>query len=95
MVITSPDYNGYSISTDNNKLAIDVIHQFLSKQSHWSRDISIETVKAAIVNSLCFGVFHGNEQVGFAIIITDYATIAYIGDVFILPPHRGKGLSYG
>lgn len=85
--------DNYSISTDRNKMDIAVIHHFLATQSHWSQHISVETVRKANENSLCFGVFYKEEQVGFARIITDYATVAYLGDVFILPAHRGKGLS--
>ncbi len=69
------------------------IHYFLATQSHWNQNILVETVRTANENSLCFGVFYDNEQVGFARVITDYATIAYLGDVFIVPMHRGKGLS--
>lgn len=93
MNIGTGESNGYTISTDKEKMNIDIIHEFLSNQPHWSRQIPVETVKKANENSLCFGVFYREEQVGFARVITDYATIAYLGDVFILPTHRRKGLS--
>lgn len=83
---------GYSISADKSKLQIKVIHGFLSK-SYWAKDIPLEIVQRSIENSLGFGVYHGNEQVGFARVISDFATFAYLGDVFILEEHRGKGLS--
>ncbi len=85
--------NEYRISTDKSELAIEVIHLFLTN-SYWSFGISKEIVTKSIDNSLCFGVFTSvNEQIGFARIISDYATFAYLADVFILEPHRGKGLS--
>ena len=83
----------YRISTDKNELNMGFIHGFLSKEAYWCMGIPLETVKRAIANSLCFGVYYGDEQVGFARVITDYATIAYLGDVFIVSAHRGKGLS--
>jgi GNAT superfamily N-acetyltransferase len=82
----------YSISTDKSKLQLDVIHGFLSN-SYWAKNISIEKIKTCIENSICYGVYHHNKQVGFARVVTDYAVIAYIGDVFIVEEHRGKGLS--
>ncbi|HTI94272.1 MAG TPA: GNAT family N-acetyltransferase [Puia sp.] len=83
----------YRISTDKNELNLGFIHAFLSKEAYWCQGIPLETVKRSVENSLCFGVYQGNEQVGFARVITDYATIAYLGDVFIVSAHRGKGLS--
>ena len=83
----------YSITTDRHKLDITVIHEFLSTQSHWAKDIPMETVRKSIEHSLNFGLFHKDHQVGYARLITDFATIAYLGDVFILPDYRGQGLS--
>lgn len=83
----------YVISTDKSKLDLSLIHSFLSTQAYWSLNIPFATVKRSVENSLCFGVYKGDRQVGFARVISDYATIAYLGDVFILPEHRGKGLS--
>jgi len=85
--------NDYSVSTDRNLLDLPLIHTFLSTQAYWSLNIPFATVKRSVENSLCFGVYRGDRQVGFARVITDYATIAYLGDVFILPEHRGQGLS--
>lgn len=82
----------YAISTDPDRLDFDVIHSFLS-QSYWSPGIPKAVVERAAQNSLCFGVYRGAAQVGFSRIISDYATFAYLADVFILPEHRGIGLS--
>ena len=83
----------YTISTDRNKLDIGLIHNFLSTQSYWGQGRSIELVRKSIENSLPFGVYYQNKIVGFARVVTDYATFAWIADVFILPEYRGKGLS--
>lgn len=82
----------YLISTDQNKLQLDIIHNFLT-HSYWAKDINRERVKKSIDNSFCFGVYKADAQIGFARIITDFTTFAYIADVFILEEHRGKGLS--
>lgn len=80
------------ISTDKKLLQLDVIHAFL-KESYWSKNIPIEIVKKGIENSLCFGVYKEHKQIGFARVISDYATFAYLADVFILEDYRGKGYS--
>jgi GNAT superfamily N-acetyltransferase len=85
--------NEYTVSTDKKQLQLEVIHHYLSNDSYWAAGIPLETVKRSIENSLNFGVYHGQKQVGYARVITDYATTAYLADVFILPQHRGKGLS--
>jgi GNAT superfamily N-acetyltransferase len=82
----------YEISTDNKRLDLALIHDFLANESYWAKGIPLEVVKKSIDNSLCFGVYHQDRQVGFARVVTDYATAAYVGDVFILEPCRGKGL---
>lgn len=84
---------GYSILTDKSRLQLDMIHAYLSKESYWAKHIPRETVQKSIENSFCFGVYCKDEQVGFARVITDKATFAYLADVFILEAHRGKGLS--
>ncbi len=81
----------FVVSTDPGRLDVTLIHQFLS-QSYWSQDIPREVVERAIDNSLCFGVFHNSNQVGFARVITDRTTFAYLADVFILETYRGRGL---
>lgn len=82
----------YEISTDSERLDVSVIHAFLA-QSYWSPGIPRSVVERAISNSLCFGLYHKSEQAGFARIVTDKATFAYLADVFVLEAHRGKGLS--
>jgi|SRR2546425_10932892 len=82
----------YIISTDKRRLDLSVVHGFLTA-SYWAAGIPLEIVKKSIEHSLSFGVYKGDKQVGFARVITDYATFAYIGDVFILEDYRGQGLS--
>lgn len=82
----------YHISTDPALLNVPLIHRYLSEESYWSRNIPLEVVERYLPHSLCFGVYEGSEQLGFARVITDYATFAYVGDVFILLQYRGKGL---
>lgn len=83
----------FTISTDRTRLQIDAIHKFLSEQSYWARERTKEQTITAIKNSLPFGVYKGENQVGFARVVTDYATFAYLGDVYILEQFRGRGLS--
>src|SRR5689334_12802364 len=83
----------FTVTTDKDKLDIAAIHDFLSNHSHWSRNIPLERVKTAIENSLNFGLFHNKKQIGYARVISDFATIAYLGDVYVLPEYRGQGLS--
>ena len=79
------------ISTDKTRLNINRIHSFLSKESYWAIGRDIETVKCSIENSLCFGLYIDNNQIGFARVVTDYAVFAWILDVFILKDFRGNG----
>jgi GNAT superfamily N-acetyltransferase len=83
----------YSISTDRARLDVDLIHRYLSTSSYWAQGRPIEVVRRSIENSLAFGVYRGDSQVGFARVITDYATFAWVADVFILEEHRGRGLA--
>lgn len=83
----------YEISTDKEKLDRVLIHLFLSTESGWANGIKFETVDKAIENCLNFGVYHQDKQIGYAKVISDFATIAYLGDVFILDDYRGLGLS--
>ena len=82
----------YTITTDKSKINVAFVQQFLS-QSYWAENIPAEIVQRSIEGSLCFAVFHNQEQVGFARVITDTATFAYLADVFIDETWRGKGLS--
>jgi GNAT superfamily N-acetyltransferase len=83
--------NGFIISTDKNKIDIDYVHAFLS-QSYWSPGIALEIVKEAMKNSLSFGIYLQESQVGYARVITDKATFAYLADVFVDEKYRGQGL---
>ena len=85
--------DNYTLSTDKSKLDINLIHDFLCNKSYWAKGIPFDTVKTAIENSVCFGIYCNNKQVGFARVITDISTFGYIGDVFVIEEHRGKGLS--
>lgn len=82
----------YRISTDKGLLNVPLIHGYL-KDSYWSPGVPLAVIERAIQHSLCFGVYLEADQVGFARVITDSATFAYLADVFILEAHRGKGLS--
>lgn len=86
------EWGEYTISTEKNRLDIDVIHSFLTN-SYWAAGIPRAVVERSIEHSLSFGVYHGIRQVGFARVITDYTTFAYIGDVFVIEEYRGRGLS--
>lgn len=83
----------FIISTERNRLQIETIQKFLSEESYWARERTLEQTERAIENSLCFGVYAGENQIGFARVVTDFATFAYIGDVFVLEEYRGRGLS--
>lgn len=93
MDYTDLENSGYYILQDNKMMDTEMIHHFISTQSYWAKNIPLETVLKSIENSLCFGVFNQNKQIGFARVITDKATFAYLADVFILIEYRGKGLS--
>ena len=80
------------ISTDKNRLDVTFVHRFLCDESYWAAHIPLDVVKTSIENSLCFGAYDGGAQVGFARVITDYATFGYVADVFVVPSHRGKGV---
>jgi len=84
--------DGYLVSTDKSKIDVETVHHFLSR-SYWAENIPLDVVRKSIENSLCFGMYHEEKLVGFARAISDFATFAYLADVFILPEERGKGLS--
>jgi GNAT superfamily N-acetyltransferase len=84
--------NGFVVSTDRARLELDVIHGFLTG-CYWARGISRDLVARSIENALCFGIYAEGKQIGFARVISDYATYAYLGDVFLLERYRGRGLS--
>lgn len=83
----------FEISTEKSRLQIDVIQRFLSEESYWAQNRTLEQTRTAIENSVCFGVYDADKQIGFARVISDFATFAYIGDVFVLSEYRGQGIS--
>lgn len=87
--LVGPDYD---ISTDRGRLDRELVFRFLSEEAYWSRGIDRARVERAIDSSLCFGAYSSGEQAGFARVVTDGATFAYLCDVFVMPQHRGQGL---
>ena len=85
--------DAFVISTDKQRLQLHAIQSFLVNDSYWARDRTEEQTKKAIENSFCFGVYLGERQIGFARVVSDCATFAYLGDVFIIEEFRGRGLS--
>ena len=83
----------FTINTDREKLDVDFIYAFLTQESYWAKGVSRDIVERAIQHSLCFGVYDQDRQIGFARAVTDYATFAWIADVFITPAYRKRGLS--
>jgi GNAT superfamily N-acetyltransferase len=83
--------DGYLISTNASMLDLEVIRGYLSR-SYWAAGVPEDVVRRSIENSLCFGVYRGEEQAGFARVVTDRATFAYLADVFVLEEHRGQGI---
>jgi len=84
---------GFKISTDKSLLDMDMIFHYLSDESYWGKGISLDRVKTSIENSMCFGIYKDDKQVGFARMITDKATFGYLCDVFVLNDYRRLGLS--
>ncbi len=83
----------FRITTDPAAVSLDTVHQFLSTEAYWSKGIARDIVERSIANSLSFSILHGTKQVGYARVISDRATVAYLGDVFVLKEYRGRGLS--
>jgi GNAT superfamily N-acetyltransferase len=81
------------ITTDRARLDVERIYRYLAEESYWARGIARDVVERSIESSVCFGAFDGEVQVGFGRVITDYATFAYVADVFVVPSHRGRGVS--
>jgi GNAT superfamily N-acetyltransferase len=82
-----------TISMERARMDVAAIHAFLSQESYWAKNVPRDVVQRALEHSLCVGAFDGDAQVGFARAITDYATFAYVADVYVLSSHRGQGLS--
>lgn len=83
----------FVISTDPARLDLDVIHNYLANESYWAQGRTKELIQRSIKNSLVFGIYEGNQQMGFCRVVSDYATFAWLCDVFVLEPFRGLGLS--
>jgi GNAT superfamily N-acetyltransferase len=88
------EYNrgDYVVSTDSSRLDLRSIHKFLAQEAYWSRGIKFEVFLKSVENSLCFGLYHRETQIGFARIISDFATFAYLADVFVVQGYRRHGL---
>lgn len=82
----------YRISTVKSELEIDMIQSYLADESYWAKERTLEQTVTAIENSLCFGLYSADKQIGFARVVSDHSTFAYVGDVFVLPEHQGRGL---
>jgi GNAT superfamily N-acetyltransferase len=82
----------FLVSTDRSRIDVDAVHAFLT-QSYWSPGVPIDVVRRAIAGSICFGIYHHRRQVGFARVISDQATYAYLSDIFVLDEYRGRGLA--
>ena len=83
--------NGFTVNDRREDLDIDTIHNFL-RESYWANGVPRPIVEKAIDNSLCFGLYHESKQVGFARVVSDHATFAYLADVFVISAYRGRGL---
>lgn len=92
-MIESWERDDYKITTDSSRLDVPLIHNFLSRESYWAVGRSVEVLRRSIDNSLCFGIYKNAEQVGFARVVTDFATFAWVADVFVVPEHRACGLA--
>jgi GNAT superfamily N-acetyltransferase len=92
-MIESWERGEYLINTDRSRLDVALIHNFLANESYWAAGRSVEVVKRSIDNSLCFGVYRNTQQVGFARVVTDFSTFAWLADVFVVSEHRGHGLA--
>lgn len=87
------DYKGYIITTDKSLMRTEDIHQWLSTEAYWCKNIPFSVVQTAFDNSFCIGIIKDGRQVGYARFVTDYAVFAYLADVFVTEQHRGLGLS--
>ena len=93
MAIYEEKQGEFLLSTDKKLLNTDIIYQYLTVESYWAKNIPLHLVKQSIKGSLCVGLYHSNQLVGFARVITDKSTFAYLADVFVLEEYRGQGLS--
>lgn len=86
-------YKGYTITSDKTLIPVEAVHKWLSEESYWVKHIPLEVVKRSFENSFTIGIVKDNELVGYARLVTDYATLALLADVFVTEAHRGIGLS--
>ena len=93
MVVMEIVKGDYTISTNRSKLDLLFIHQYLSEESYWAQGIPFDKVVTAADHSLNFGLYHGDRQIGYARIVTDYARVAYLADVYVVAGYQGRGLS--
>lgn len=93
MTTINVTYKNYLITTDRSLMQPEAIHRWLTTESYWSKGIPYETVKKSFDHSFVAGILHEDEQVGYGRLVTDYATFAYLADVYVAEPHRGIGLS--
>ncbi len=84
---------GFSINNDKAQLNLDYVYQFLTEQAYWAKNLSFEKFKTAVENSACFGVYHQDKQIGFARVVSDNSTFAYLADVFIEKEYRKQSLA--
>lgn len=84
--------DGYTISTDPQRLDVEMLHRYLSTSTYWATGRPLAVVLRSLAHSLCFGLYQEGAQVGFARVITDYATFAWLADLFVVDAHRGRGL---
>lgn len=91
--ITIKNSGGYHISTAKNEIDVELVHRYLATDSYWAAGIPKDIVIKSIKNSLCFGIYKEMQQVGFARVVSDFATYAYLADVFVVEQERGRGLS--
>jgi N-acetylglutamate synthase-like GNAT family acetyltransferase len=93
-VIARRSVGGHSleVDTDRHRLDVGLIHNFLAHSSHWARGIPLATLNRAIAHSICFGLYKDGAQIGFARVVSDRATFAYLADVFVVDAERGDGL---
>ena len=85
--------NGFCISTEKARLDLKAIHHFLSTQAYWSLNIPLSRIEGAVANSLNFGLYLQERQIGFARVVSDFTSVAYLADVYVLPEFRGQGLA--
>lgn len=82
------------ISTDKKRIDIETVSSFLHNHSYWAKERTVDAIKTSIENSLCIGVYHGEKQIGFARVVTDYSTIYYVAELFVIPEYQKMGVGH-